>query len=102
MSVYSTFLSHSFISRLQNYDATCRLAQEVAENIHERNKQQTERLSFSCEFPDFCETLLVFATMTESHCCKYSLCNSLFRLRTMDVVKKELSQKAKLSIYRSI
>ncbi|XP_072239558.1 syntaxin-8 [Leuresthes tenuis] len=25
---------------LQNYDATCRLAQEVAENIHERNKQQ--------------------------------------------------------------
>ncbi|XP_077461304.1 syntaxin-8 [Stigmatopora argus] len=25
---------------LQNYDATCRLAQEIAENIHERNKQQ--------------------------------------------------------------
>ncbi|KAM9792131.1 syntaxin-8 [Neosynchiropus ocellatus] len=25
---------------LQNYDATCRLAQEVAENIHERNRQQ--------------------------------------------------------------
>ncbi|XP_029706030.1 syntaxin-8 isoform X2 [Takifugu rubripes] len=24
---------------LQNYDATCRLAQEIAENIHERNKQ---------------------------------------------------------------
>ncbi|XP_015260291.1 PREDICTED: syntaxin-8, partial [Cyprinodon variegatus] len=26
--------------RLQNYDATCRLAQEIAENIHERNRQQ--------------------------------------------------------------
>ncbi|XP_026215517.1 syntaxin-8 isoform X2 [Anabas testudineus] len=25
---------------LQNYDATCRLAQEIAENIHERNRQQ--------------------------------------------------------------
>ncbi|XP_033830072.1 syntaxin-8 [Periophthalmus magnuspinnatus] len=25
---------------LQNYDATCRLAQETAENIHERNRQQ--------------------------------------------------------------
>ncbi|MED6260446.1 hypothetical protein ATANTOWER_018505 [Ataeniobius toweri] len=25
--------------RLQNYDATCRLAQEIAENIHERNRQ---------------------------------------------------------------
>ncbi|XP_018617660.1 syntaxin-8 [Scleropages formosus] len=25
---------------LQNYDATCRLAQEIAENIHERNKLQ--------------------------------------------------------------
>ncbi|KAI4832911.1 hypothetical protein KUCAC02_015851 [Chaenocephalus aceratus] len=25
---------------LQNYDATCRLAQEVAENLHERNRQQ--------------------------------------------------------------
>ncbi|XP_062853412.1 syntaxin-8 [Trichomycterus rosablanca] len=25
---------------LQNYDATCRLAQEVAETIHERNRQQ--------------------------------------------------------------
>ncbi|KAL1005929.1 hypothetical protein UPYG_G00065770 [Umbra pygmaea] len=25
---------------LQNYDATCRLAQELAENIHERNRQQ--------------------------------------------------------------
>ncbi|XP_062284154.1 syntaxin-8 isoform X1 [Scomber scombrus] len=24
----------------QNYDATCRLAQEIAENIHERNRQQ--------------------------------------------------------------
>ncbi|MED6267085.1 hypothetical protein CHARACLAT_008545 [Characodon lateralis] len=24
---------------LQNYDATCRLAQEIAENIHERNRQ---------------------------------------------------------------
>ncbi|MBN3295418.1 STX8 protein, partial [Amia calva] len=28
------------VSRLQNYDATCRLAQEIAENIHERNRQQ--------------------------------------------------------------
>ncbi|KAG8014896.1 Syntaxin-8, partial [Nibea albiflora] len=27
-------------SRSQNYDATCRLAQEIAENIHERNRQQ--------------------------------------------------------------
>lgn len=27
-------------SRLQNYDATCRLAQEIAENIHERSRQQ--------------------------------------------------------------
>lgn len=26
--------------RLQNYDAACRLAQEIAENIHERNRQQ--------------------------------------------------------------
>ncbi|KAI4879820.1 hypothetical protein NFI96_030620, partial [Prochilodus magdalenae] len=26
--------------RLQNYDATCRLAQEIAENIHERNRLQ--------------------------------------------------------------
>ncbi|XP_076150449.1 syntaxin-8 [Alosa pseudoharengus] len=25
---------------IQNYDATCRLAQEIAENIHERNRQQ--------------------------------------------------------------
>ncbi|TMS23531.1 Syntaxin-8, partial [Larimichthys crocea] len=25
---------------LQNYDATCRLAQEIAENIHERSRQQ--------------------------------------------------------------
>lgn len=25
---------------LQNYEATCRLAQEIAENIHERNRQQ--------------------------------------------------------------
>ncbi|XP_051940091.1 syntaxin-8 [Hippocampus zosterae] len=25
---------------LQNYDATCRLAQEIAENIHERNREQ--------------------------------------------------------------
>ncbi|XP_072319983.1 syntaxin-8 isoform X2 [Eucyclogobius newberryi] len=25
---------------LQNYDASCRLAQEIAENIHERNRQQ--------------------------------------------------------------
>ncbi|KAM7008882.1 syntaxin-8 [Tautogolabrus adspersus] len=25
---------------LQDYDATCRLAQEIAENIHERNRQQ--------------------------------------------------------------
>uniref|UniRef100_A0A8C7CLE8 Syntaxin 8 n=1 Tax=Oncorhynchus kisutch TaxID=8019 RepID=A0A8C7CLE8_ONCKI len=25
---------------LQNYDATCRLVQEIAENIHERNRQQ--------------------------------------------------------------
>ncbi|XP_048055518.1 syntaxin-8 isoform X1 [Megalobrama amblycephala] len=25
---------------LQNYDAACRLAQEIAENIHERNRQQ--------------------------------------------------------------
>ncbi|XP_061590607.1 syntaxin-8 [Cololabis saira] len=25
---------------LQNYDATCRLGQEIAENIHERNRQQ--------------------------------------------------------------
>ncbi|KAF1395062.1 hypothetical protein PFLUV_G00007650 [Perca fluviatilis] len=25
---------------LQNYDANCRLAQEIAENIHERNRQQ--------------------------------------------------------------
>ncbi|XP_055015687.1 syntaxin-8 [Boleophthalmus pectinirostris] len=25
---------------LQNHDATCRLAQEIAENIHERNRQQ--------------------------------------------------------------
>uniref|UniRef100_A0A672T828 Syntaxin-8 n=1 Tax=Sinocyclocheilus grahami TaxID=75366 RepID=A0A672T828_SINGR len=25
--------------RLQNYDAACRLAQEIAENIHERNRQ---------------------------------------------------------------
>lgn len=27
-------------SWIQNYDATCRLAQETAENIHERNRQQ--------------------------------------------------------------
>ncbi|KAG7242357.1 hypothetical protein INR49_023486, partial [Caranx melampygus] len=33
-------LSHSLTYRLQNYDATCRLAQEIAENIHERNRQQ--------------------------------------------------------------
>lgn len=26
--------------RIQNYDATCRLAQEIAENIHERSRQQ--------------------------------------------------------------
>ncbi|KAG7274563.1 hypothetical protein CRUP_018955, partial [Coryphaenoides rupestris] len=26
---------------LQNYDATCRLAQEIAENIHERTRQQS-------------------------------------------------------------
>uniref|UniRef100_A0AAR2KFL0 Syntaxin-8 n=1 Tax=Pygocentrus nattereri TaxID=42514 RepID=A0AAR2KFL0_PYGNA len=26
--------------QLQNYDATCRLAQEIAENIHERNRLQ--------------------------------------------------------------
>lgn len=51
-TLYHLFLllSHGFISpfhlhflpcfcRLQNYDATCRLAQEIAENIHERNKQ---------------------------------------------------------------
>ncbi|KAK6300531.1 LOW QUALITY PROTEIN: syntaxin-8 [Coregonus clupeaformis] len=28
---------------LQNYDATCRLVQEIAENIHERNRQQRTR-----------------------------------------------------------
>ncbi|KAF6718006.1 Syntaxin-8 [Oryzias melastigma] len=28
------------VTELQNYDATCRLAQEIAENIHERNRQQ--------------------------------------------------------------
>lgn len=26
--------------RIQNYDATCRLAQEIAENIHERGRLQ--------------------------------------------------------------
>lgn len=35
-----TFLFHYLIYRLQDYDATCRLAQEIAENIHERNRQQ--------------------------------------------------------------
>uniref|UniRef100_A0A3Q2NU71 Syntaxin-8 n=1 Tax=Fundulus heteroclitus TaxID=8078 RepID=A0A3Q2NU71_FUNHE len=34
------FLMMSQDPWLQNYDATCRLAQEVAENIHERNRQQ--------------------------------------------------------------
>ena len=39
-SVFTTPLALSFTCRLQNYDATCRLAQEIAENIHERNRQQ--------------------------------------------------------------
>ncbi|KAI3353073.1 hypothetical protein L3Q82_019638, partial [Scortum barcoo] len=40
MAGHMSSLSHSSIYRLQNYDATCRLAQEIAENIHERNRQQ--------------------------------------------------------------
>lgn len=37
---YIFLLSQSLCCRLQNYDATCRLAQEIAENTHERNRQQ--------------------------------------------------------------
>ena len=32
--------SHVMWCRLQNYDATCRLAQDIAENIHERSRLQ--------------------------------------------------------------
>lgn len=39
-SLRTTILFHLLIHRLQNYDATCRLAQEIAENIQERNRQQ--------------------------------------------------------------
>lgn len=65
--------SHSFIYRLQDYDATCRLAQEIAENIHERNRQQrtggnpakvnfsvTCELEFSAHFSRSCREFLVF------------------------------------------
>lgn len=40
VKIYAASLTHLLFCRLQNYDATCRLAQEIAENIHERNRQQ--------------------------------------------------------------
>lgn len=84
LCITSFHLSYSPICRLQNYDATCRLAQEIAENIHERNRQQRtggNPAKVTCDIHKSSVTCYAFLTksLASSACCELRWISCLFR-----------------------
>lgn len=71
----TSYCLYSLIYRLQNYDATCRLAQEIAENIHERNRQQRtggNPAKVKCYVHKLCGIFYTFVVKWWGlHCCHF-------------------------------